>query len=212
VAKKAKFVEGIDPSDAVFSAETLLEDYDNVRITQAEVSNLPFEDESFDFVYSLGVLHHIPDTQKAMENSVKKLKKGGYFLVYLYYNLDNRGAAFKLLFHLSNIMRHVIFRLPGFLKRLVCDFFAITVYLPFVYLAKIVKGLFPSKNWYEKIPLSMYHNKSFFVIRNDSLDRFGTPLEQRFSKVEIQKMMTSAGLSEIVFSKKQPFWHAIGRK
>ena len=68
------------------------------------------------------------------------------------------------------------------------------------------------KKWGDKIPLSYYRNKSFNVVRNDALDRFGTPLEQRFSKVQITSMMEKAGLSDIHFSKNQPYWHVIGRK
>ena len=62
-----------------------------------------------------------------------------------------------------------------------------------------------------KIPLSYYSNKSFNVIRNDALDRFGTPLEQRFSKVQIEEIRESS-LKDITFSEKEPYWHVIGRK
>ena len=65
---------------------------------------------------------------------------------------------------------------------------------------------------YRKIPLSYYVGKSLNVIRNDALDRFGTPLEQRFSKEEINQMMLKAGLNQIVFSNNQPFWHAVGKR
>ena len=49
-------------------------------------------------------------------------------------------------------------------------------------------------------------------MQNDALDRFGTPLEQRFTKKEIEKMMIDCGLTEIVFSAQTPYWHAIGKK
>jgi hypothetical protein len=68
------------------------------------------------------------------------------------------------------------------------------------------------EKWGNKIPLSYYSNKSFNVIRNDSLDRFGTPLEQRFSKKQIEKMMQKAGLHDIKFSNNQPYWHVMGQK
>jgi hypothetical protein len=57
-----------------------------------------------------------------------------------------------------------------------------------------------------------YENKSFYIIRNDSLDRFGTPLEQRFTRNQIQEMMERAGLENIVFSNNIPYWHAVGKK
>ncbi|TAG40829.1 MAG: class I SAM-dependent methyltransferase, partial [Cytophagia bacterium] len=68
------------------------------------------------------------------------------------------------------------------------------------------------ENFRKKIPLQAYEDQSFYIIRNDSLDRFGTPLEQRFSKKEMQFMMEKAGLNEIVFSDIIPYWHAIGKK
>ena len=62
------------------------------------------------------------------------------------------------------------------------------------------------------MPLSAYHNKSFFIIRNDALDRFGTRLEQRFSAKQIVEMMENAGLTNIVISHGAPYYHAIGKK
>ena len=47
-------------------------------------------------------------------------------------------------------------------------------------------------------------------MRTDALDRFGTRLEHRFSKKEINKMMDLAGLEDIVFSNKAPYWCALG--
>jgi ubiquinone/menaquinone biosynthesis C-methylase UbiE len=212
VAQRAKFVEAIDPSKAVISAVQLLKKYDNVRVSQAAVSDLPFEDESFDLVFSLGVLHHIPNTQQAMADCVKMLKKEGYFLVYLYYSLDDRGSLYKLLFHLSSIIRKVVSILPSTIKKIVCDIIAFTVYVPLVNFARFVKWAFPTKNWYMKLPLRVYANKTLKVIRNDTLDRFGTPLEHRFSKKEIEEMMGNCGLKNIIFSKNDPYWHAVGQK
>lgn len=211
VAGKAKFVESIDPSAAVYIAANLLSSCPNVRISKASTDNIPFADECFDLVFSLGVLHHIPDTAKAMQDCVKKVKKGGHFMVYLYYNLDNRGIFFKLIFWLSNIFRVVISHLPTGLKKAVCDIIAVCVYLPFVGITKLF-GTIGLKKLTKYIPLSYYADKSFNIIKNDALDRFGTPLEKRFSKEQIKEMMERSGLSNIVFSNKEPYWHAVGQK
>jgi hypothetical protein len=64
----------------------------------------------------------------------------------------------------------------------------------------------------ERIPLSAYRNCSFYTMRTDSLDRFGTQLEQRFTKIEIEGMMKGAGLTDIKFSSSVPFWCAVGIK
>jgi ubiquinone/menaquinone biosynthesis C-methylase UbiE len=209
---KTKTIVGVDPSDAIFAADKLIGKDDNIQLIKASISNLPFDDGHFDFAMSIGVLHHIPDTRKAMKDCVRKVKKGGYFYTYLYYSLDNRGLLFKSLFHVSNVFRMGISAMPQKLKAFSCDVTAVLVYMPFVLLTRTAKKLGAPEYIWEKIPLSAYQDKSFFVIRNDALDRFGTPLEQRFSRAEIQSMMEEAGLSEIVFSEKPGYWHAVGKK
>ena len=205
------FVEAVDPSDAIFSADRLLGDAVNVRLSKASTDNLPFADETFDFGMSIGVLHHIPNTQKALNDSVKKIKLGGYFYIYLYYALDNRGSLFRLLFQLSSILRKIISSLPSFLKKIVCDIIAIIVYLPFVWIGKLMNfvGL---KRVADRLPLKFYQDKSFFIIRNDALDRFGTSLEQRFTREQVLRMMQTAGLQEIEVSDGEPYWHAVGKR
>ena len=49
-------------------------------------------------------------------------------------------------------------------------------------------------------------------MRTDSRDRFGTPLEKRFTQNEIEKMMKAAGLEKVLFSDKAPYWCAVGFK
>jgi hypothetical protein len=84
--------------------------------------------------------------------------------------------------------------------------------MPFVLLCRALKKLGVSEKVRSHLPLKAYEDQSFYIIRNDSLDRFGTPLEQRFSKKEIAYMMENAGLTDLVFSDKIPYWHAVGRK
>jgi ubiquinone/menaquinone biosynthesis C-methylase UbiE len=211
LASKAKSIEAIDPSKAVFSAAQLLQNNNNVRISKAAVDTIPFEDNSFDFVFSLGVLHHIPDTADAMRKCVDKLKSNGYFLVYLYYNFEQRGHLFKTIFWLSSLVRFFVSKLPSSLKKLTCNSLAISLYLPLIYFSKFVERL-GLKKISNLIPLSYYKTHSLNIIFNDALDRFGTPLEQRFSRADIRTMMEKAGLADIVFSDNEPYWHAIGKK
>lgn len=212
VAHRVKLVEAVDPSEAVFAASRLVGKIPNVRITQASVSNIPFEDESFDFIICLGVLHHIPDTQQALTDLCKKLKPGGHILLYLYYSLDNRGSLYKGIFHSSTLLRKVISKLPHGLKKFVCDLIACLVYMPLVLLTRLLQAVFGKKKWIKKIPLSYYADKSFNIIRNDALDRFGTPLEQRFSKTQIENMLRNAGIGKTIFSEGEPYWHVLGQK
>jgi ubiquinone/menaquinone biosynthesis C-methylase UbiE len=211
LASKVGFIEAVDPSQAIFAADKLLGEIKNVRLSQASIETLPFADETFDFVMSIGVLHHIPDTHKAMHDCVKKVKKGGYFFVYLYYNLEKRGPYYTALFKMSDLIRKIVSRLPGKLKHFVCDVLAIVFYMPFIWAGRLFKFL-GFNNLAKRMPLHGYQNRSFFMVRNDTLDRFGTRLEQRFSAEEIIEMMQTAGLTDIVISPGIPLYHAVGKK
>ena len=50
----------------------------------ADAEALPFPDASFDVVYSWGVLHHTPDTQRAFSEAVRVLRPGGRICVMVY--------------------------------------------------------------------------------------------------------------------------------
>ena len=63
-------------------------------------------------------------------------------------------------------------------------------------------------NW----PLSAYRQRSYYSMRTDALDRFGTRIEHRMTRAQIKTMMESAGLQDIRFSEAVPFWCAVGRK
>lgn len=209
--QKVGFIEAIDPSNAIFAADKLLGKTENVRLSKASIETLPFADGTFDFVMSIGVLHHTPNTHQALIDCVKKVKKGGYFYVYLYYNLENRGFFYKTLFKLSDLVRRIVSRLPRKMKHLICDVLAIIFYMPFISLGRFFKSL-GFRNLANRMPLHGYQNHSFFIIRNDSLDRFGTRLEKRFSSKQIIEMMESAGLTDIVVSPGIPLYHAVGRR
>lgn len=197
----------IDPSSAIDVARKNLQDMSNCEFHQAGVDDMPLMDHSMDFGYSLGVLHHIPDTQAALTSCVAKLKPGAPFLVYLYYKFDNRPVWFRSLWKMSELIRTFVSRLPYGLRYLVSQIIALFIYWPLARFAGLAESIgLDVKNF----PLSFYRNCGFYVMRTDALDRFGTPLEQRFTKDQISNMMYAAGLVEIKFSDNAPFWCAVG--
>ena len=198
-----------DPSaDALDVAKRNLNGADNCEFQIAGADNIPLDDDSCDFGYSLGVLHHIPDTEAGMRECVAKIKFGAPFLVYLYYNFDNRPAWFRFVWKASNAVRQVICRLPHTLRYAISQVMAALVYFPLARLALAAERLGVNV---ANVPLSQYRNNSFYVMRNDALDRFGTRVEKRFSKADIRAMMERCGLENITFSTTS-FWTAVGFK
>jgi ubiquinone/menaquinone biosynthesis C-methylase UbiE len=209
VAPRVGTLNCIDPSDAIDIAKIHLKNFDNINYIKSSVDNNFLEDNSQDFGYSLGVLHHIPDTKAAIGSCVKILKSGSPLLLYLYYALDGRPFWFKFIWRMSNILRAIISRLPNKLKFIFTDLIAFFIYLPLAKLSKVFEKLKISS---KLIPLSYYKDTSFFTMRTDARDRLGTPLEQRFTKLEITKMMEDEGLENIKFSDSAPFWCVVGYK
>jgi ubiquinone/menaquinone biosynthesis C-methylase UbiE len=74
----------------------------DLRLADAE--QLPFEDESFDAVYTFGVIHHTPDTQKAVDEIYRVLKPGGTAIIGVYH----RNSAF---FFVSVVLESYLLRL-----------------------------------------------------------------------------------------------------
>lgn len=83
-------VIGVDLSHAVDAAHANLADRPNVMIVQASVFELPFKDGAFDVVYSIGVLHHTPNTRRAFDRLPRLLKPGGKLAVWLYSAYNER--------------------------------------------------------------------------------------------------------------------------
>lgn len=209
VAPRVAKLNCIDPSSAIDVAKKTLAGMSNVEFHRGGVDDGCIPAGSQDFGYSLGVLHHIPDTQAALRSCVQMLKPGAPFLLYLYYAFDNRSTAFRAAWRASDLVRSVVSAMPPWMKRLSADMLAVTVYFPLARSAALMEKLRLDVSW---LPLSFYRDKSFYTMRTDSRDRFGTPLEQRFTRAEIEQMMTTAGLHQIQFSEDEPYWCAVGLK
>jgi len=171
----------------------------NVTFIECTTESLPFPDEYFDLIFSLGVLHHLPNTQAAIHSLARKLARGGVLLLYLYYAFDNRPAWFRAIWRVSDLLRRCISRLPFSLRYVASQIIAVTVYWP---LARFAKYLPVPDSW----PLRFYANRSFYFMRTDALDRFGTKLEQRFTKRQIIAMLEEAGMTGVRFSDSEPYW------
>ena len=209
MAPRVGHLHCIDPSSALEVAKSALSSETNVTFHRASVDDCPLTPNSQDFGYSLGVLHHVPDTAKAIRACVALLKPGAPFQIYLYYAFDNRSPLFKFAWRCSDLLRRAVCKLPSTLKHFVTDILAALVYYPLARFSLLAERLGVAV---ASIPLSYYRSHSFYTMRTDSRDRFGTPLEQRFTRKEIAAMMDAAGLGDVRFSDRAPYWCAVGIK
>ena len=208
VAPRVGRLHCVDASaDALAVTQANLSAQPNVSFHHAALDAVPLPDTSMDFAYSLGVLHHLPDPQAGLTACVRKLKSGAPMLVYIYYAFDNRPLWFRLVWRASDGIRRVISKAPHRIKLMLTDLIAALVYWPLARAARVTETLGRDvSNW----PLGAYRWRSFYTMRTDALDRFGTRLEHRMTRREIAAMMETAGLREIRFSDSPPFWCAVG--
>jgi len=210
VAPRVGRLHCIDASEAALSvARSNLESCANCELHCAAVDAIPLKSATMDFGYSLGVLHHIPDTSAGIKACAHLQKPGAPFLVYLYYAFDNRAVWYRLIWRFSDVLRVIIARMPTGFRYGLSQLIAGLVYYPLARGALLMEKLGVEVS---SMPLSVYRNRGFYVMRTDALDRFGTRLEHRFTAGQIRQMLTDAGFEKIRFSDRPPYWCAVGFK
>ena len=65
-------------------------------LQRADAENLPFASDTFDVVYSYGVMHHSPDTAKCVKEALRVLKPGGEARIMLYHHASLTGMILWL--------------------------------------------------------------------------------------------------------------------
>ena len=210
VSERVGHLDLVDASEqALGVAAENLQQKTNVTLHRASVAQLPFADESMDFGYSLGVLHHVPQPEQALQECVRVLKPGAPFLVYMYYALEDKPVFYRALWRVSDAARHRISRLPFPLRYAVSQAIAGGVYWPFARLSLALERLGVDVT---SLPLHAYRDLSFYVMRTDALDRFGTRLEHRFRRDQLERMMRDAGLERISLVENRMRWTLLGRR
>jgi ubiquinone/menaquinone biosynthesis C-methylase UbiE len=210
VAPRVEHLHLLDPSsEALGVAKQNLRHITNVSYHLHSVAAIPLSSGSLDFAFSLGVLHHVPDTEAAIAAIADKLKPNAPFLIYLYYALDNRPIWYRLLWRMTDVARFVVSRLPHALRLAFSQIIAALIYWP---LARVARGIVQHGRSSAAFPLGYYADKSFYVMRTDAYDRFCTRLEKRFRRSDIERMLMRAGFKGIAFSNAPPFWCAVGIK
>ena len=193
--KYAREVWAIDLGPAVEVARKNTASLANVQVVQADLHHPPFATESFDFIYSLGVLHHLPDPEIAFKNLLRYLKPGGDIQIYLYWQPDRRSIK-SLLLSIVNSARTLSTRLPHWAVHAFAYPSAAAAFLFFVWPYRIMQRLPPLRSYAANIPMKQYAVLPFRVCVNDQLDRFSAPIENRYTKNEVESWLSSAGLKK----------------
>jgi SAM-dependent methyltransferase len=180
-------VVGIDLSQAVEAAAANLAGRDAV-ILQADAFCLPFAPESFDYIYSLGVLHHTPDCERAVKGLARFLKPEGTLAVWLY-------SAYNPWYRMSDVYRKLTRRMSPRLLHTLC-YGAIPLYGMHQGLRKIPLAGRPLSGVIRYlIPMSFNPDPEWRVL--DTFDWYSPWYQSKHTYEEVFRWFESCGLQDL---------------
>jgi SAM-dependent methyltransferase len=203
---------GIDLSDAVESAYQNTRRLPNAHVVQADIYNLPFA-SPFDFAYSIGVLHHLPEPKQGFLSLVKKLKPGGRIAIWVYGKEGNRWIELLV----DPIRIHVTSRLPKFITRVISFALSLPLYaaLKLVYLpVHRIRRLAPLKRM---LPYADYllaiSGYSFAENLWNVFDQLVAPTAFYIKREEVEDWFAAANLKQVEISaRNRNSWRGTGVK
>jgi SAM-dependent methyltransferase len=178
---------------------------------QADLRQPPFPPESFDLVYSLGVVHHVADPASAVRSLAALVRPGGMLRLYVYRSLADEGLPRRALLAIVTALRAATTRLPP--DALHAFSWTVSVMATAAFLAprRALRRSKMGERLTRGLPLVQYADVPFRMLVAEQFDRFGAPLEGRYRREEVEGWLHSAGL-ELVAILPGLGWRAIARK
>lgn len=181
-------------SDGVYRSRELTSGLGNVKLIQCSVLDIPLKDSIFDFAYSFGVLHHTTNPKKGLLAIARVLKKDCPVFLYLYEDHSENRLKY-IAVKVVTALRKITVKIPR--KALYC---LSVVFSPFVFVifslpSKILGRFKATRDFSRKIPFNF--GTGPFSLCGDIYDRFGAPIEYRFSRKQILDLMTECRFRKI---------------
>lgn len=182
----------LDGSDAVGAAVRNLRSFDNVTVVRSDLAAIPFGEESFDFIWCLGVLHHLSDPEAGFRELVARLAPGGDLLIYVYSRPSRPGLRAASL-AAASALRRLTVAVPHPLLRLLCAPLSVLLYAFFVVPGWVAERIGTSSH--ERVPLQTYRGRPVRSLWLDTFDRLSAPIENRYVWADIEPWFRRASLT-----------------
>jgi SAM-dependent methyltransferase len=201
---------GVDLSDAIESTAENTREFDNVHLVQADVYHLPFRPGVFDFAYSIGVLHHLPDPERGYQSLLPIVKPGGAVFIWVY---SKRRAVVNFILEAA---RAITTRVPPKVQQALSFTFAAVDWCVFIAPYRIALNVPGLGALVRKLPLPrlrVYTRYPFQVVYADWFDRFAAPIRFYYDENDLAGWVGRAKLTRTAISPTGLFgWRAYGER
>ena len=188
-------VVAVDLSSAVDACQANLGPHPRLTVLQASIYELPFPPESFDFIYSIGVLQHTPDVGRAVKALPPLLKRGGQLAYWIY---EKKPTAFMTPRY---PLRALTTRMPqaqlfALLQRWVPTLLALSDACACVpVLGPYLRKLVPVANYRGILPLTPTQRDEWALL--DTFDWFAPAYDQPQTWATVEHWLQEAGCTDI---------------
>jgi SAM-dependent methyltransferase len=189
-------VIGVELSDGgVVTSYARTHDLPNAHVVQGDLRAIPLADESFDLVYSYGVVHHLTPPQAAIREMARVARRGATVVIYVYEDFTTRALAMRAGLRTVNSVRGMTTRLPPRLLLRLCQLASPLVYATFTVPHLALRRVPGLRSVAGALPFR--HGKGPFSLGGDLYDRFSAPVELRFSREGTADLLRQAGLVDV---------------
>jgi SAM-dependent methyltransferase len=202
-------IVGMDVSAAIDVAAA--RDGDGADFVQADLRFPPFAPESFDLIYSLGVVHHLEDPLAGVRALARLVRPGGELRLYVYRSLDEEPLWRRLLLGAVTALRRVTTRLPYPAVHAIAWLVAVTASVLFLWPRRLLRRFPLGDRLTRGLPLVHYAEVPFRMLVAEQFDRLVAPIEGRFRKDEVEAWIRENGL-DVIAVLPGLGWRVIGRR
>jgi SAM-dependent methyltransferase len=200
---------GIDLSSAIDATYQNVKENPRIDLVQCDIYNLPFKPNTFDFVYSIGVLHHLPNPEKGFGRLVDATRTSVFIWVY--------SKTRVILNFLLEGTRRITVRIPHGLLRKICFFLAGTEWLFFIKPYNLARKAVPRLAWaidaVTPARIKLYARHPFFVCHTDWFDRLAAPIRFYYDGDDLTGWAARANLKNVSISPTGLYgWRLYGEK
>lgn len=201
---------GVDISAAIDATRKNTRHLPNVHLVQADLYYLPFREGTFDFAYSIGVLHHLPDPEAGFRSLISLVRSGGAVFVWVY---SKSRPVVNLLLESARL---VTTRLPRGSQRVVSFLAAAADWVGFIVPYRIGSSLPVVGSFVNRIAfprLKTYSPYPFQVVWADWFDRLAAPIRFYYDSGDLNRWLNRVELNRTVISATGLFgWRLYGER